>query len=548
MRTIRATLIDADYITKEGNPIIRLILKKKRFFRLYDDAFEPYFYLDCEDRKAGEKAVLEISVADMRGEKVGVKRVEEVELMAMGKKKAMLKVVCRHPGHVPLLRDRIVKLGRIYEYDIPFARRYLMDRKISPFDEVEAECAGKLIKAVKKVGEGSAELRTAAFDIETYNPRGEPDATRDPVVMISHANGKGQVITSREVKGADFVNRVKGEREMIDAFCAYLKEKDVEVLVGYNSSVFDLPYLKTRAQKTGTKLVLGRDGSDFSVKKRGLNEVARIIGRIHVDLYFVTRFLGIIGAIKTPQYTLKETYAEIMGKPKEKTISKLDVWKLWDDEKGRQELADYSLNDAVATKELADRLIPMEVELSRICGATLFDIVGATASQLVEMLLMRRSGEKGMLIPNRPGEDEMRGRMEPVKGAYVKMPQAGIYDNLAVLDFRGLYPSLICAYNIDPFTLVKKEKGAEKDGKAEKGRGAREEGEQEGGEEKDVYVSPAGHAFSKSRKGIVPAVLEEILDKRAEVKKELRKWETKPDSSEYRQLYAISQALKVIAN
>ncbi|MCK4715037.1 MAG: DNA polymerase, partial [Candidatus Aenigmarchaeota archaeon] len=452
-----------------------------------------------------------------------MKRVEEVECIAMGKKRMLLKIVCHHPGHVPLLREMVARIGTIYEYDIPFARRYLMDKCIAPFDEVEISCKGKMIESIKKVGEGSTELRAMAFDIETYNPRGEPDASKDASVMISYADDRAGVLTYREVKGAKFVKRVKGEREMIEEFCALLKERDVEVLLGYNSAAFDLTYLKERASRLGTKLVLGRDGNDFKLRRRGLNEVAKVVGRIHVDLYLVARFLGRIGAIKTPKYTLKETYAEIVGK-KKKVISKSDVWMLWDDEKGRQELADYSLDDAVATRELGDKVLPMEIELSRLCGATLFDVVGASSSQLVEMLLMRRSSEKGMLIPNRPEDEETRRRMGPIKGAYVKMPQAGIYENLAVLDFRGLYPSLICAYNIDPFTLEKGAKGNE------------------------VYVSPVGHAFSKKRKGIIPMVLEEIMDKRAEVKKELKKWEKMQDSTEFKQLYARSQALKVLAN
>jgi len=123
------------------------------------------------------------------------------------------------------------------------------------------------------------------------------------------------------------------------------------------------------------------------------------------------------------------------------------------------------------------------------------------------------------------GDDEAGTRMAPVQGAYVKMPQAGIYDNLAVLDFRGLYPSIICSYNIDPFTL-------------EKGSAV----------QKDSYVSPMGHAFSRHKLGIVPTVLAEIMDKRAEVKQELKKWSTKPESEAYMQFYARSQALKVLAN
>jgi len=536
LKTIRATLVDVDYVTKQGRPVIRLILKKKRFFRLFDAEFEPYFYLmpQGKDFKAAEKALMAVSFSE-KGQKVTVKRVEEVKMDALGKERELLKVVCHHPSHVPLLRDKVAHVGTLYEHDIPFARRWLMDKRVSPFDKVEAEYAqeGRQVRAVKKVGEGSTALRTMAFDIETYNPKGEPDSSKDPIVMISEAiadpaGGKphGHVITFKHSGGMKFVKVVESEKKMLEEFCRQVKEQDVEMLLGYNSALFDLPYLKARAGKLGTKLALGRDNSDFRSRRRGLNEVAKITGRIHVDLYPIVRFLGIIGALKTTQYTLSAVYAELVGRQKEKMIKKIDVWRMWDDNKMREELAEYSMNDAISTVEVGEKVLPMEFEMSRLCGATLFDVCGASTSQLVEMLLMRRAGEKNMLIPNRPRDDDAKLREGPVKGAYVKVPQAGIYENLAVLDFRGLYPSIICSYNIDPFTVDCEDC------------------------KNDGYKSPSGHWFCKKRKGLVPTVLNEIIDRRAELKKELKKLEKegKVESAEYSVLFAKSQALKVLAN
>ena len=48
----------------------------------------------------------------------------------------------------------------------------------------------------------------------------------------------------------------------------------------------------------------------------------------------------------------------------------------------------------------------------------------------------------------------MKDRLdEPDRGSYVKTPEPGIYDNLAMFDFRGLYPSIIISYNIDPSSI-----------------------------------------------------------------------------------------------
>ena len=68
-----------------------------------------------------------------------------------------------------------------------------------------------------------------------------PQPERDEVIMISYEmDGERKVITSKPID-RPFVIACKDEREMIKKFLQVIKEKDVEVLLGYNSTVFDLP-------------------------------------------------------------------------------------------------------------------------------------------------------------------------------------------------------------------------------------------------------------------------------------------------------------------
>ena len=67
-----------------------------------------------------------------------------------------------------------------------------------------------------------------------------------------------------------------------------------------------------------------------------------------------------------------------------------------------------------------------------------------TTGQLVEWLLMRESSLKGNIIPNRPhGAEYMARAGETYTGGYVKSPKRGLSENIAVFDFRSLYPSVI---------------------------------------------------------------------------------------------------------
>ena len=141
----------------------------------------------------------------------------------------------------------------------------------------------------------------------------------------------------------------------------------------------------------------------------------------------------------------------------------------------------------------------------------------STTSQLVEFMLMGYGHERKQMIPNKPNEGEIAIRLaNPYEGAYVKTPEAGIYENIAVFDFRGLYPSIIIAHNIDSSTICT--------------------------DCKDFFVSPNGIKFRKDREGLMPRLLKLLIDERSEVKRAFKK---DPDS---KSLAARSTALKIVAN
>ncbi|MEW6328742.1 MAG: DNA-directed DNA polymerase [Candidatus Micrarchaeota archaeon] len=543
----RAALIEADYVTRGKKAVIRLVMKRRRFFRLYDENFQPYFYVDSPILDEAQKLIEKLIVKE-KNEEVRVERVERVRRLVGSEEKEILRVFCFHPRHVPILRERIKQVGTIYEHNIPFARRYLIDKNLTPMNELEVEREGKNIRKIIGEREWAPKFNMLAFDIETYNPLGTPRAEKDPAIMVSYANEngnggereKGEERRARDSEGSDvaecgvitykkinkkFVASVSDEKKMLEAFCELVKKKDAELLVGYNSAVFDLPYLKKRAEVLKTRLALGRDGSSFKIMRRGLNTFARVKGRIHIDLYPAVRFLGLIGALKVSRFNLGDAYAEMTGEKKLR-VKKVDIWRMWDDEEKLGELAEYSLNDALATLEIARRVLPLEIEMAKLVKAPLFDVCGATTGQLVEMLLINEAHRANTLVPNKPSEEEVRRRsLTMIKGAHVKLPQAGIYENIAVFDFRGLYPSIIVSHNIDPSTINCK---CCKPGEAR------------------AHVSPTGSYFCQSRRGLIPSVLEKLTERRAELKRKLHA--LKPDSQEYRQLFARSQALKILSN
>ncbi len=515
-------LLETDYIIKNNETRVRLQMKGKRLYYLYD-RYEPYFYLDAPASKIPE--LMKSSVLH-RGLRITAAHMEEVEREVEGKKRKVLKVYAHHPPEVPDLRTAF-KDYHAWEYNIIFGRRYMMDKGLAPLSRLTYERQGKRLLKILKTAEANPTFRTMTFDIETYNPLGAPRAAQDPCIMISYATSMhdGKVLTYKSIKDRPFVKDCISEKGMIEEFGRVMDKVDPEVLSGYNSTQFDLPYLQTRADHLRTPLHLGRDGSTFKVRKRGIREVARVQGRIYVDLFPLLRFLSFIGAVKVSRFTLENAYAELTGHKSvlKEQMDRLDIYKMWDDPHRVGPLADYAQGDAHITWELTQLVLPLELEMARVTRLSPSDVVGATSSQLVESLLMCEAVARGAIVPNKPTDEEAKAReLNPIEGAYVKTPSPGIYENMVVFDFRGLYPSIIIAHNIDPFTLNCSDcKG-------------------------DGYISPTGAHFCKKHRGLIPDVLAKVMKARAELKDKLKKLE--PGSDEYRAMFARQQTLKILAN
>ncbi len=521
MKKLKATLIQADYITKNNKAVIRLLLKHKRFLRMYDDSFEPYFYLLADDLDKAKKELDSLEI-EHKDETIKINRVEKIKRKVRSKDTDILKVFCHHPSHVPILRGQVRDIGTPFEHDIPFARRYFIDKKLTPFNIMEIERSRKIVKRITDTGESNTNLRTLAFDIETYNPAGAPREKQDPVIMVSYSGESEGVLTWKET-GKPFAKKLKDEKEMIEEFLRVIKQNDVEMLLGYNSTTFDLPYLKKRADICGVDFKLGRDGSTYRARRKGMFNEVKITGRLHIDLYPIVRFMGVIGGLRIYKFTLENAYQEITGK-KKLMVGKLNIWEMWDDEKDRQLLADYSLGDAKSTFEVGQHILPMEIELSRTVRTPLFDIAGISTGHLVELYLVNSSYERGMVVPNRPREEQVKERaMSMLKGAYVKLPNPGVYENIVVFDFRGLYPSIIYSHNIDPDMI-----------------------DCECCSEQEAHKSPSGSYFCSKRVGLIPETLNNLVLHRSEVKRKLKT--LKKDSPEAITLNARQQALKVLAN
>ncbi|MEM3839071.1 MAG: DNA-directed DNA polymerase [Candidatus Micrarchaeaceae archaeon] len=522
---LEGIISDLGYVNLDGRSVIRITLREgEDAYCLFDTSFYPYFYLVPSNRNIEGKMLEEIKIIDKDGE-TAARSAKPVEVFLKGNTAMAYKIEVNNAKDIPKLSSYMKEFGEVFEYDVVFWKRYLIDRNISPMSgaKVKAHKEGDMLVIDSIAGADISGFvpNYICFDIETYNPRVVPKPELDPVIMISYTNGKESGVLTTKRIDRPFVSTFSSEKEMIEAFSDIVKRSNADIIAGYNSSNFDLPYLIKRAEKNGIMLDITRYGEDPKPEHHGLLETVKIPGRANFDVYNVTRFVSVVGAseklLKVNRFTLGEVYKSIVGDTKV-TVDKPNIWQMWDGDKSQlEELADYSLSDSLSLEKLYQFFLPLEVEIAKVAGTTLAEAAISTTGQLVEYLLMRYAKGNNELIPDKPSEDEISFRTaNPFEGAYVKTPDAGIYDNIAVFDFRGLYPSIIIAHNIDPATICI--------------------------DCSDYFESPDGTRFRKSPQGIIPKALKMLVAERAAVKKAYKR---NPDSKE---LAARSQALKILAN
>jgi DNA polymerase, archaea type len=535
METKRFVLLDIDYITEGDKAVVRLFGKIKgdeegKSIIVLDKNFKPYIYVVPRDIETCADDISELEVES----------VEWVRKNDIGHDKDFLKVILNHPQDVPKLRDIIRDLGSvedIREHDIPFYRRYLVDKGIFPMSEVEVdgECltgndvkfsCEKAVCIFQMEGEPRPleskfpELKILSFDIEVRNPKGMPQAEVDEIIMVSLSSNQGlEKVISTAKSSLDFVETVETEAIMLERFVEIVKSENPDLLIGYNSDNFDLPYIRDRAAKLGVILNMGTDGSQLKFMRRGFANAGLIKGRIHVDLYLLMRRY-----LTLDRYTLERVYRELFGEEK-RDIPGDEIFEYWDEGGEKLEmLFNYSLDDAVAVTKIGEKMLPLSLELTRIVGQPFFDIARMTTGQMVEWYLIRKAYEYGDMVPNKPSSSQysQRRHKKRIAGGYVKDPVKGLHENIVSFDFRSLYPSIIISKNVSPDTFMDE------------------------CNEDNCHIAPeVGHKFLKEPVGFVPSIIGNILKERVRIKTLMKASE---NPREKQILDVQQQALKRLAN
>ncbi|MEM2089842.1 MAG: DNA-directed DNA polymerase [Candidatus Pacearchaeota archaeon] len=513
--------LDYDYFDWQGKNYVRVVGRDSKGKRVcVVDTFDAYFWAILKE-KIGEKKIQEIieKIKKIKVEQASrvscVEKVEIHEKNFFGKPVKALKVFITNYKDAHAIADKLEmpEIEAKREYDLNLITKYIIDKKLLPLQWHKisgniTEFAGLnnldvdyciFVEKIEKTQEQKKFFpKILAFDIEAE----EFEVGKGEILMISLASENfKKVLTWKKVaKAPEFVEFCKDEADMLEKFVEYVKKQDPDLLVGYFSDGFDLPYLRARAEKNKVKLALGLDGSP-PIFARGRIISAQIFGIVHADLF---KFIETVYAqyLQSETLSLDEVASELLGEGK-KDFNHKHSSEMREEE--WCEYFEYNLQDSLLTLKLAEKLWPDMKEFCNIVQEPLFEITRDSMSQLLEHYILHHLQKYNEIAEKRPTHDEIseRKKRKPVEGAFVLQPKAGLYENLAIFDFTSMHTSIIVSFNISKTTLTNSRKDAYET------------------PEIDWQGKKVKFYFTKKR-GFLPDMFEELIKKRKQYKQEYK--------------------------
>ncbi|MHA1681869.1 MAG: DNA polymerase domain-containing protein [Promethearchaeota archaeon] len=470
--------------------------------------------------------------------------------------------------------------------------------------QIELQVESRFIQTVKGNGDELPSFRILSFDIECSNKdKHFPTPEIDPVIQICAVVHNMKTNEQRAIGftlgTCDPVPNVhilcfQKEKNLLLAWSTFIRTYDPDVMTGYNIDNFDNRYLMERADFMGIKYKYARytrikssfkkgdyrhladvKEKTFESKAYGKTRSMRHAceGLITMDLLPVLR-----RSMKFGSYTLNNVSEKILGRRKD-DVHHSEISTLFrKDAKGRKILLHYCVEDArLPLLIILQRKIMINtIMMARITGTLPRRLIEKGQTEKVKSQFLSATKRGNFVIPTLEKDEANR---RSYVGAYVEHPLPGFYGNhvdtkvlrkgkfqqklfeslkkkkttvmtiramtvrmsimegdnpVTVVDFHSLYPTIMIAYNLC-YSTKTTWKEIQKNGWVE---------------DIDYNHTPSGHYFvtQKIRKGILPKILEKLLDARSKAKKAMKSACKEGDFNEESIQNGTQLAIKVSAN
>lgn len=304
-------------------------------------------------------------------------------------------------------------------------------------------------------------------------------------------DGPRQQLRLPNLDGADERGKRQAEVDMLVEFRRRMIRDGAHLCSGWNSSKYDQPVVLERSKELGLPAdywerwpwldLLGCYRAHFQRGESGDERVSfaldamahALVGERKVDLRAELGAMGIETDPRAPS---------VVRVAHDRAPALLD----W-----------YNDNDVrlMQVLERRKRFLDLQKALAALCRTTPSDR-SLFKSELCDGVMLRVGRKTGVHFRTKPKLDDEQRQAEQAEGAEIlEVAPPGVYEGVAVLDFAGMYPSIIDGANISPETLLREEDGY-----------------------RPHCTTPNGAKFRTDVLGIFPRVIKQLRAKRAEAK------------------------------
>ena len=328
-------------------------------------------------------------------------------------------------------------------------------------------------------------------------------------------------------------------------FLDWWREHCPDIITGWNSRTFDLPYLINRMSKLSgfdeaKKFSPWGLVSESSYFDEGMkSQIYNITGVEQIDYLEIFKKFTLNTWGRQESYRLDHIAHVVLGERKLSYEEHGSLHSLYKED--FQKFIDYNIKDVELVDKLDEKLGLIELCMSMAYrgGVNYIDALGTT--NIWDSIIYRLLNQKMIACPpkvERPKSDFM--------GGYVKDPEVGSHEWVTSFDLASLYPNIIVQYNMSPETVLD---GFVNDVSVDKF--LNREVDHKG----DYTLAPTGSKFSKEKTGIVPSIIKLYFDERKVIKKQMleakQEFESNPSkelTNKIAQLDNQQMSIKILMN
>ena len=388
---------------------------------------------------------------------------------------------------------------------------------------------------VDKVEFSKHPLKVYFIDIETYSPNEFPipKIAKDPVTLITILDTITGKIHTWGLKNdykptLDNVTyyKCKDESELFERFVNFWKKDPPDILTGWNTEQFDVPYIINRAKNLlGEEFIKQLSPVNQVTYRESFQKFGKDIGRWYISGVSCLDYMEIY---KTYSKGDRESYslnyiAEYELNEGKLAINATNLSSLADTDWNN--FVDYNIQDVDLLRKLEDKLNYLKIiRLLAYKGCTNFERALGKVS-IVTGAMSLQARKQGFVIPTFKNETTR----EALEGGYVREPVRGLKDAIVSFDVNSLYPNVIITLNISSETklgrIVTGDVDVDKEIEIKLVNGGMFKIAvsklKDFLKKENVALSKAGVLYSQKFKGVCPNLINSIYDERVYARKQM---------------------------